>query len=127
MQKILLASKRAEDERELNHALEGTVWGVDRVSDLDGAVQALKHVAMPILLLDRDFSGDPWASTLHTLSRARRSSCIILLSPVTDQYLWDEVVKQGGFDVLTRPFRRDQVLSTLIFGATRCRTHWRAS
>jgi FixJ family two-component response regulator len=51
---------------------------------------------------------------------------VILLSSVSDPYLWDEVAKRGGFDVLTRPFQRKAVLSMLVFAHPHCRTSWPA-
>jgi FixJ family two-component response regulator len=61
---------------------------------------------------------------MRRLIKTRRGACVVLLSSVADQYLWDEVVHQGGFDLLTRPFRKEQVLSTLMFAYAHCRTPW---
>ena len=50
--------------------------------------------------------------------------CVILLSSVADQYLWEEVVHSGGFDLLTRPFRQEHVLSKLSFAYSHWRGRW---
>ena len=36
-------------------------------------------------------------------------SCVVLVSPVNDEYLWQEVIQYGGFDVITKPFQSDQI------------------
>jgi FixJ family two-component response regulator len=46
-----------------------------------------------------------------------------VLSNEADAHLSDEVVRCGGFDLLTRPFKRQQVLPMLVFAYTYCRGH----
>jgi FixJ family two-component response regulator len=121
---VSIITSRAEDIRELNDFLHGTPWELIDVSDLEGAAVALKTTAVPILLFDRDTAGSCWQTTMKGLIRKRRGTCVILLSNVTDQYLWDEMVQQGGFDLLTRPFKKEQVLSTLVFAYAHCRVPW---
>jgi FixJ family two-component response regulator len=126
MQKIplLMVTSRAEDVKDLLALLLETPWELTAISSLDEAAAALKAAHVPILLFDRDTNGAPWQSTMKRLIHSRRNACIVLVSSVSDQYLWDEVVQQGGFDLLTRPFRREQVLSTLMFAYAQCRTPW---
>ena len=126
MQKIplLILTSREEDLGELNELLVDSAWELARVPQLEDAAAALKSTAVPVLIFDRDAAGAAWKETVKRLVKSRRHACIVLLSNVSDQYLWDEVVQQGGFDLLTRPFRREQVLSTLLFAYAHCRTPW---
>jgi FixJ family two-component response regulator len=55
--------------------------------------------------------------------KARRNVCVIVLSNEADAHLSDEVVRCGGIDLLTRPFKRQQVLPMLVFAYTFCRGH----
>ena len=123
---ILIATSRAEDAELVRAHLAETPWEVVEIP-WGEAGAALKAASVPILLLDSsllDTNGSTWQLELKKLAKTRRSACVILLSNVTDQYLWDEVVRNGGFDVLTRPFKREQMLSTLLFAYARCRTPW---
>jgi FixJ family two-component response regulator len=126
MQKIpvLIVTSRAMDVDELASILHDTAWELTDASHVEDPSTALKAAAVPILLIDRDAASESWQATLRRLIKSRRGACVVLLSSVADQYLWDEVVHQGGFDLLTRPFRKEQVLSTLMFAYAHCRTPW---
>jgi DNA-binding NtrC family response regulator len=126
MQKIpvLIVTSRTEDVEELTSILSETPWELTDASDLEDPSAALKGAAVPILLFDRDATAGGWRIEMKRMIKSRRGACVVLLSSVADQYLWDEVVHQGGFDLLTRPFRKEQVLSTLMFAYAHCRTPW---
>lgn len=47
-----------------------------------------------------------WSASPHASPR----SCILLVSPVSDDYLWRDVLQQGGYDVLLRPLREECAL-----------------
>lgn len=121
---VLLVSARAEDRRNLQAILKGTPWDMVEVGDRAGAVEALQRSAFPIVLYDRDLAGGAWQDGLQMLLAACGRACVILLSSVADEYLWNEVVQGGGFDVLTRPFRKEQVVATLDFAYTHWKTRW---
>jgi|SRR5712691_5767997 len=121
---ILLASSQEEDRRNLEAILEGTPWKLVTAGGLSEAERVLHDLDVPIVLCDRDLPGAPWQKNVRALAAGRRAACVILLSNVSDQYLWEEVVLQGGFDVLTRPFQKRGALSMLIFAHTHCRTAW---
>lgn len=129
MNSLLLFSSRAEDSSELKEVLRGTPWELTAVARLEDAVALLTAASVPILLLDRDAPGACgqdacWQDTMKRLIEARKNACVVLLSSVSDQYLWEEVVQQGGFDLLTRPFRKEQVLAALLFANAHVRAPW---
>jgi DNA-binding NtrC family response regulator len=126
MQKIplLIVTTRAEDIDELKALLWDAPWELTEVAQLEEAAGALKSAPAPILLFDRDTAGEVWQEALKRLIKVRRNACIVLLSSVADQYLWEEVVQHGGFDVLARPFRKEHLLSTLVFAYAHCKRPW---
>jgi FixJ family two-component response regulator len=125
MSSLLLFSSRAEDSTELKEVLRGTPWELTAaVSRVEDAAALLAATPVPILLFDRDANGACWQDTMKRLIEARKNACVVLLSSVSDQYLWEEVVQQGGFDLLTRPFRKEQVLSALLFASAHVRSPW---
>jgi len=126
MQKIplLIVTSRTEDVEELRSLLRETPWELVDASRMEDPAVALKGAPVPILLFDRDTAGASWQVAMKRLIKSRRGVCVVLLSSVADQYLWDEVVQHGGFDLLTRPFRKEQVLSALMFAYAHCRTPW---
>ncbi len=64
-------------------------------------------------LVDRDIPESDWRSTVHVLAGTRSSPCVVLASSVIDDYLFEEVVKQGGFDILAKPVQTDELRRTV--------------
>jgi DNA-binding NtrC family response regulator len=83
------------------------------------AMKFLRQTTRSIVLCDRDLQGCSWQQTMLALLSVRRHTCFILLSSVEESNLRNEVVYKGGFDILVRPFRKEQVLSLLIGASSR--------
>lgn len=66
-----------------------------------------------LILCDRDQPGYPWREVMDRLAANAPKSCILLLSPVKDYYLWRDVLQRGGYDVLLRPLREKAVLLSI--------------
>lgn len=118
---VILTNGNGDDRSSLEDVLAGTPWVV-----VDAAPPEIENVvreaSVPIVLCDRDQS-DCWRVTIRSLMKARRDVCVIVLSSEADPLLNDEVVRCGGFDMLTRPLERAQVLPMLLFAYTHCRGH----
>lgn len=119
---VLVASEREEDQRTLQLLLRGTRWSPAPVNRWRDASELAERFLLPVVLCDRDLPGMEWQRGIRTLWRPGYRPSVILLSGVADPYLWDELVQAGGFDILTRPFRRDQTLAMIDFA----HTHWKA-
>jgi AmiR/NasT family two-component response regulator len=87
-------------------------------------VKLARQVDAPVVLCDHDLPGVEWQKGIPQLVSASNTPCLILLSDVSDPYLWEELVRHGGFDVLARPFQREQVLAMLDFAYTHWKTRW---
>ena len=121
---ILLATSRDDDATSLREVLAHTRWTLVRAHAWTDAFRAQTEFGFPIVLYDRDLAGIPWHEGVPLMMRAGRPPAIILLSAVADPYLWDEVVQAGGFDLLPRPFRRDETLAMIAFAHTHWKTAW---
>ena len=121
---ILLASERDDDYRRLQALLQNTKWTLVRPLSWGEVSSFCDRAVNPIVLVDRHFQGSDWRFTVSSLLNTTASCCLILLSDVSDPYLWNELVQQGGFDVLARPFERSEVLRTLAFAQKHCEAGW---
>jgi DNA-binding NtrC family response regulator len=121
---IVVASAHPEDRVTLTAILAGSPWELIGVSNLKDAVNALHRVTAPIVLLDQDLDGHPWQNSVAMLTRARRRTRVTLLATAGGPQLCAEVAREGGFDLLTRPFDREQVYTTLICAYAQGKTNW---
>jgi DNA-binding NtrC family response regulator len=101
------------DRRELTSICARKGWNLAFAGTLEEARTVLDKVRAPVILCDRDLPGSGWRSTIEGLASSRHRACIILVSAVVDSYLWNEVVRTGGFDILSKPFREDDVASAV--------------
>ncbi|MGA3201066.1 MAG: hypothetical protein ABSF12_01075 [Bryobacteraceae bacterium] len=117
---VILANGNADDRNCLEAILDGTRWVV-----VDGGGSEISEVVrdspVPIVFYIDDHS-DRWRDMIPAFRKMRREVCVILLSD-SDAPASDEVARRGGFDVLTRPLRREHVLPMLLFAYAYCRGH----
>ena len=121
---VLLASERNDDYQTLHALLQDTKWSVARALSWGEVSSFCGRVASPVVLVDRHFQGSDWRFTLSSLLNTTANCCSILLSDVSDPYLWNELVQHGGFDVLTRPFEQAEVHRTLAFAQKHFEAGW---
>ena len=121
---LLLASERDDDYRTLQALLQNTKWTLVRPSSWGEVSNFCDRVVNPVVLVDRHFQGSDWRFTVSSILNNKESCCLILLSDVSDPYLWNELVQQGGFDVLARPFEKVSVHRTLAFAQKHFEAGW---
>lgn len=96
-----------ERDRAVLSNLNGhSLWQVCLEEPRDGSWRALSQ---PIILWDRDLPCGDWREVVHQLAALSHRPCVLLLSRVVDDYLWNEVVRCGGYDVLSKPLREVEV------------------
>lgn len=120
---FVLAGASPSDECLLRSILDGTPWEIHSTPALNETVRALHETALPIVLFDRTLDGRPWQETLRLLLRARRRVCAIVLGDGAHPQP-DEVIRRGAFDVLPRPFQKEEVLTMLLCAYSQARLHW---
>jgi DNA-binding NtrC family response regulator len=65
------------------------------------------QLTAPVILFDRNWPGTEWKPAVEKLAASAHRPCVILMSGVADDYLFQEVVRRGGYDVLPKPLRAD--------------------
>jgi len=79
------------------------------VESWEEACAAADRLAAPVILFDRDWPGTEWRVIVQSLARSGHRACVVLISGVSDDYLWQELIRRGGYDVLSKPLRADNV------------------
>lgn len=90
-------------------------WDVFFAKTCAEARQVSEQIKPHIILLDRDLADGDWRDSLSACASSSAGACTILISRVADDYLWNEVVCNGGYDVLPKPLREQAVLRAVKF------------
>ena len=77
------------------------------------ACSVANQLTAPVILLDRDWPETEWKAAVERLTASPHRACVILVSAVTDAYLWQELTRRGGYDVLPKPLQADKVERTV--------------
>lgn len=75
----------------------------------EDARDVANRLRAPVILIDRDWPGTDWRATVECLAASPHNACVILVSRVADVYLWQELIRCGGYDVLAKPLRANNV------------------
>jgi FixJ family two-component response regulator len=76
---------------------------------LENAGDLMKMFHAPVVLLDRNWPGIDWRAAIQRFASSPDRPCVILISGVADEYLWESVVQWGGYDILAKPLPMDAV------------------
>jgi len=107
---ILSVLRTVSDRNMLDQASRRNHWTMRFASTSDEARETLKRTQPHIILVDRDIVGPDWRHAVSSLATASGGACVLLISKVIDDYLWNEVVANGGYDVLRKPLNEDDLL-----------------
>jgi DNA-binding response OmpR family regulator len=99
----------------LNQIFQKNGWEFITTEDLGEAREAIRSTPTPIVILDRDLAGPDWRPAVRRLASEPNAPSIILASHVVDDYLLEEVIQQGGYDVIAKPFREQEVTRAIEF------------
>jgi len=87
------------------------------------AWDAMNRLNSPLIVYDRDWPNAEWRTTVQAFASSPHRSCVILASRVADDYLWQELIRCGGHDLLAKPFRADDVARALKLALS----YWRSA
>src|ERR1051326_3342936 len=89
-----------EDRSVLLRVSASELFDLRLVQSCEDAWEVASRSRAPVILLDRDVPGASWRANVQALSSSSRHACVILLTNVVDEYLWQELIRYGGYDTL---------------------------
>jgi DNA-binding NtrC family response regulator len=111
--RILAIALGAADQATLTAIASNAGWELTLTNTCEEAIPLLLAQQYPIIACDRDLPGTSWQQSIQQLAAAAPASRVFLASSVMDDYLWQEVIHQGGYDVLVKPFQQAPVIHTI--------------
>jgi hypothetical protein len=77
-----------------------------------------EYLSIPIVVCDHEDLDLNWPEAFESFLNVDRSKCIILCSSCDDDRLWQNVIRCGGYDVVCKPIREEQIVRTIQFAWT---------
>jgi len=107
---VLAITPDDRDRRSLAACAIRGQWDLTIATSFEDSLDASEKSGAAVILCDRDLPGLDWRAALQKLADSKPAFAIILVSSVNDEYLWDEVIHRGGYDVLAKPLQEDQTV-----------------
>ena len=122
-QKVELLAIRAgsRDRLALQSILIHTNWLVHWAADAHEALLFLSDHPVPVLVCPEDLPDATWSDLLASAQELPNPPKVLIYSDRADQDLGSEVLHAGGYELLSTPLQRDEVLRAISLA---CRT-WR--
>ena len=106
---VLIASPDPEDHQVLPEILSQPEWRWSRGRDCRQAEKRLQQGRIRVVLCERDLSDGCWQDLLEACTYLPKPPSVIVCSRFADELLWSQVLNLGGYDVLIKPFEREEV------------------
>jgi DNA-binding NtrC family response regulator len=90
-------------------------WQIGRAASLAEAETLIQARPTPMVVWDRDSSDGNWRCALRRLNESPAQPCVLLASQVADGYLWQEIVRNHGYDILPKPAPSERLIRCLKF------------
>lgn len=123
--RVLYVSPNAGDQAALRRIVEGIPCQLSVAFNCRQAAAQLTNEQIAVIFCDSVLEDGTWKRLLNQIQERSRQPLLIVTSRLADEELWAEVLNLGGYDVLAKPFRPDEVrytLTTAIFWLTRVAT-----
>ncbi len=109
---------------------DGFGFTVTHAGSRDEALQSIAARPAPVVICAAALPGGGWRGLLRDLESLRERPALIVVGETS---IWNEVLEAGGFDVLSTPWRQDEVIWTVtaawhewmnrterLYGGVRC-------
>jgi DNA-binding response OmpR family regulator len=98
------------DQATIQNCAKNAGWRLVLADTIEHALLTANSGNVALFVVDRDLVELDWRPYVQKFAKTRSAPCILLASPVVDRYLFEELVKQGGFDVVPKPIETGQLL-----------------
>lgn len=113
--RVLAITENPDDSAALQLIAARYSWKISIVDTSEAAIGFLKDQPAPLVICDRDLSGETWRDVLAKVTRQPQAVCVLLASHVIDEYLWHQVIRENGYDVVAKPFQPEEIRRAVTF------------
>ncbi len=113
---LLSVSPFEADHSSLHAIAVSTRWVLFKAHDVVSALALVERHNIGVVVCERDCTPGTWTGMLDRLKRLSPVPTFIVTSRLADERLWIDALESGAWDVLAKPFDRNEVLRSLISG-----------
>jgi len=106
---ILLISQYQDDEHFLRDVLTNFACPLETSKSWQEARLVIHQHVFSVVVTESELPDATWRDVLSSLDDVPNPPLLIVVSRLADERLWAEVINRCGFDVLAKPFARDEV------------------
>lgn len=107
---VLAVLRSPQDREAVSACAQATGWTLKLLDTVDQAVSTADSEPVALIIVDRDVSEHDWRRSVQILANTLSTPCVLLASSVVDPYLFQELVKHGGFDVIPKPIQSKELV-----------------
>jgi DNA-binding NtrC family response regulator len=112
--KVLSISTAPEDHDSLRRMLNDPGWSITRAFSCQQAIACLCRDRMGVIVCDGHLSDGSWRDILSYVAEMTEPAAVIVASGAAGGDLRAEVRALGGFEVLSKPFRAEEVSRVVV-------------
>ena len=111
---VLSVSPLADDHYALQAFFNHSKWQLHKADSLPSAVAVMRRREIGVVICERDLSQGTWIDLLEELRQLPDPPTLIVTSRLADERLWAEALNLGAYDVLAKPFERQELVRSVI-------------
>jgi DNA-binding response OmpR family regulator len=113
--KLVAITQNPEDAEALQQIATSYGWRISIVDSSDAAIALLKEQPTPLVICDRNLSTEDWRDVLAKIAAQPQTACVLVASRAADDYLWHQVIRHHGYDVVAKPFQPEELRRAVTF------------
>ena len=110
---VLVISPEQRDCHTLSQIFDHTSWSLDRAETISSTAEHLATQDYPVILCDEFLPDGDWKDVYALAQTMTIPAHVIVLSRAADDRFWADVLNTGGYDVLAKPLRAEEVLHAI--------------
>lgn len=107
--RLLSVSGLPLDHEVLAGMIDGDLWDLAVAGSSWEAFVQLRRLAPLIVFCESLLPDGTWRDVFEHAQDLTAPPLVVVTSTVADDYLWSEVLNLGGYDMLVKPFSKDDV------------------
>jgi DNA-binding NtrC family response regulator len=110
---VLVVTPHSEDHKSLANIFAHTNWTLLSARNYGETRAILCETPVPVIISEYQFDGRTWRDISRLVRDLQTQTRLLVTSRRLDDRIWAEVLNEGGYDCLMKPFQKEEVLSMI--------------